>query len=104
MLPMTVLRRLDCMLVSTKAQVLPEYEGRKGGRVEGDAPDLRPNRAAGQRFHNRSPPRLREAQGRPRQRREAPRQYRPPRPLGVIDAELKEAEEEIVRLLREVTA
>ena len=29
--------------------------------------------------------------------------YRPPRPLEVIDAELKEAEEEIIRLLREVT-
>ena len=29
--------------------------------------------------------------------------YRPPRPLEVIDAELKEAEEEIMRLLREVT-
>ena len=30
--------------------------------------------------------------------------YTPPRPLEVIDAELKEAEEEILRLLREVTA
>ena len=29
--------------------------------------------------------------------------YTPPRPLEVIDAELKEAEEEIIRLLREVT-
>ncbi len=29
--------------------------------------------------------------------------YRPPRPLKVIDAELKQAEEEIMRLLREVT-
>ena len=30
--------------------------------------------------------------------------YMPPGPLEVIDAELKEAEEEIVRLLREVVA
>ena len=29
--------------------------------------------------------------------------YTPPRPLEVIDAELKQAEEEIMRLLREVT-
>jgi type I restriction enzyme M protein len=29
--------------------------------------------------------------------------YSPPRPLEVIDAELKQAEEEIMRLLREVT-
>ena len=29
--------------------------------------------------------------------------YTPPRPLEVIDAELKEAEEQILRLLREVT-
>ena len=29
--------------------------------------------------------------------------YTPPRPLVVIDAELKEAENEIMRLLREVT-
>jgi type I restriction enzyme M protein len=31
-------------------------------------------------------------------------QYTPPRPLEEIDAELKQAEEEILRLLREVTA
>lgn len=29
--------------------------------------------------------------------------YTPPRPLAEIDAELKQAEEEILRLLREVT-
>jgi type I restriction enzyme M protein len=29
--------------------------------------------------------------------------FTPPRPLTVIDAELKQAEEEIMRLLREVT-
>ena len=55
MLPMTVLRRFDCVLAPTKAAVLAEYERRKGGKVEGEALDLRLNRAAGQRFHNRSP-------------------------------------------------
>ena len=55
MLPMTVLRRFDCVLASTKAKVVAEHARRKGGKVEGMALDLRLNRAAGQRFHNRSP-------------------------------------------------
>ena len=54
MLPMTVLRRFDCVLAPSKAEVLAEYERRRG-RLEGEALDLRLNRAAGQRFHNRSP-------------------------------------------------
>ena len=55
MLPMTVLRRFDCVLVSSKAKVLAEHARRKGGRVEGEALDQRLNKAAGQRFHNHSP-------------------------------------------------
>ena len=55
MLPMTVLRRFDCVLAPTKARVLAEHARRKGGKVEGTALDLRLNRTAGQRFHNRSP-------------------------------------------------
>ena len=55
MLPMTVLRRFDCVLAPTRAKVLAEHARRKGGKVEGTALDLRLNRAAGQRFHNRSP-------------------------------------------------
>jgi len=55
MLPMTVLRRFDCVLAPTKARVLAEYERRRGGRLEGDALDTRLNEAAGQRFHNHSP-------------------------------------------------
>ena len=55
MLPMTVLRRFDCVLASSKANVLAEYARRKGGKVQGAALDHRLNRAAGQRFHNRSP-------------------------------------------------
>ena len=54
MLPMTVLRRFDCVLAPTKAKVLAEYQRRKGGKLKGDALEKMLNRAAGQRFHNRS--------------------------------------------------
>lgn len=55
MLPMTVLRRFDCVLAPTKAKVLAEHERRKGGRLNDDAIDKLLNKAAGQRFHNHSP-------------------------------------------------
>lgn len=55
MLPMTVLRRFDCVLAETKPKVLAEYEKRKGGKLSADALDRVLNRAAGQRFHNHSP-------------------------------------------------
>ncbi len=54
MLPMTVLRRFDSVLASSKAKVLTEHARRKGGRLEGEALDRRLNNAAGQRFHNHS--------------------------------------------------
>ena len=54
MLPMTVLRRFDCVLAPSKSKVLAEHD-RWGGRLDGDALDVRLNRAAGQRFHNHSP-------------------------------------------------
>ena len=54
MLPMTVLRRFDCVLAPTKSKVLMEHQKRRG-RLFGRALDSRLNRAAGQRFHNRSP-------------------------------------------------
>ena len=54
MLPMTVLRRFDCVLASTKAKVLAEH-GRRGDKLEGEALESRLNKAAGQCFHNRSP-------------------------------------------------
>ena len=53
MLPMTVLRRFDCVLAPTKPKVLAKYE-RWRGRLRGRALELRLNKAAGQRFHNRS--------------------------------------------------
>lgn len=55
MLPMTVLRRFDCVLAPTKAKVLAEHQRRKGGKLNDDALDKVLNRAAGQRFHNHSP-------------------------------------------------
>ncbi len=54
MLPMTVLRRFDCVLTPTKDKVLAEHERLKG-RLEGNALEARLDAAAGQRFHNRSP-------------------------------------------------
>src|SRR6185503_14720682 len=54
MLPMTVLRRFDCVLASSKAKVLAEHARIKGGKVEGEALDQRLNKTAGQRFHNHS--------------------------------------------------
>jgi len=55
MLPMTVLRRFDCVLAPTKEKVLAEQERSKGGKLAGDALDTKLNKAAGQRFHNHSP-------------------------------------------------
>jgi len=54
MLPMTVLRRFDCVLAITKAKVLAEYE-RWNSKLEGEALDAKLNQAAAQRFHNHSP-------------------------------------------------
>ena len=42
------------MLAPSKPEVLAEYS-RWGGRLDGEALDVRLNRAAGQRFHNHSP-------------------------------------------------
>jgi len=55
MLPMTVLRRFDCVLAPTKAKVLEEFERRKGGKLVGDALDSTLSDVADQRFHNHSP-------------------------------------------------
>src|ERR1700683_850754 len=55
MLPMTVLRRFDCVLAPTKSKVLAEYDKRKDGKLNADALDRLLNKASGQRFHNHSP-------------------------------------------------
>ena len=67
MLPMTVLRRFDCVLAPTKADVLAEAEHQrhKGGKLKGEALDKRLNRVSGQRFHNRSPLDFEKLQGDP---------------------------------------
>lgn len=56
MLPLTVLRRFDCVLAPTKAKVLAEYDKRKA-KYKDDALDQLLNNAAGKdfRFHNHSP-------------------------------------------------
>jgi type I restriction enzyme M protein len=53
MLPMTVLRRFDCVLAPTKPKVLAEYERLKD-RFKDEALDARLDTVAGQRFHNHS--------------------------------------------------
>ena len=58
MLPITVLRRFDCVLAPTKAKVVSEYERAKD-KYKGDALDARLNKASGQRFH-RGPKNARE--------------------------------------------
>ena len=52
MLPLIVLRRLDCVLESTKEKVLAKAKSLKGGKVKNTEPIL--NKTAGQKFHNKS--------------------------------------------------
>ena len=65
MLPMTVLRRFDCVLAKTKAKVLAAHKRRAGGRWTDEALDKALNRVAGQRFHNHSPLDFERLQGDP---------------------------------------
>ena len=51
-LPLTVLRRLDCVLEGTKTKVLKKYEQVKGMDIKN--PDAILNKTAGYNFHNRS--------------------------------------------------
>ena len=53
MIPLTVLRRLDCVLESTKEKVLEKHKQLKGGKTENLEPVL--CRVAGQKFYNTSP-------------------------------------------------
>lgn len=58
MLPLTVLRRFDCVLAGTKEKVLAAFQKNKAkpdSKLTGDALDRVLDRAAGQRFHNHSP-------------------------------------------------
>jgi type I restriction enzyme M protein len=67
MLPMTVLRRFDCVLAPTKKKVLAEYERRKGSKFTDDALDKVLNKASGERFHNHSPLTFEKLKGDPDQ-------------------------------------
>ena len=64
MLPMTVLRRFDCVLAPSKVEVLAEH-ARWGEKLDGEALDSQLNKAAGQRFHNRSPLDFKKLKGDP---------------------------------------
>ena len=50
MLPLVILRRLDCVLEPTKGKVLEKYESMKGSKVQNLEPIL--NRVTGRDFHN----------------------------------------------------
>ena len=52
-LPLTVLRRLDCVLEPTKEEVLKKTKGLTAGKIKNIEPIL--NRVAKQNFHNKSP-------------------------------------------------
>ncbi|HYV95310.1 MAG TPA: class I SAM-dependent DNA methyltransferase [Chitinophagales bacterium] len=54
MLPMTVLRRFDCLLEGTKPAVLAKYKKLKKGKVKDNALDALLNKVSGQKFHNHS--------------------------------------------------
>ncbi|KAB2969764.1 MAG: SAM-dependent DNA methyltransferase [Thermoanaerobaculia bacterium] len=54
MLPLTVLRRFDCVLAPTKPAVVKRYQQVRD-RYKGEALDRVLDRVAGQRFHNHSP-------------------------------------------------
>jgi type I restriction enzyme M protein len=51
-MPLTVLRRIDCVLCDTKDKVLKKYESLKGGQIKNLEPIL--NRITGVPFHNTS--------------------------------------------------
>ena len=52
-LPLTVLRRLDCVLEKSKEEVLTKYEQVKTMNVQNVDPMQ--NKVSGDKFHNRSP-------------------------------------------------
>lgn len=54
MLPLTVLRRFDCVLAPTKPAVVKRYEQVRD-RYKGEALDRVLDKVAVQRFHNHSP-------------------------------------------------
>lgn len=66
MLPMTVLRRFDCVLAGSKAKVLAEHQKLRGGKIDGEALESGWIRLPANGF-TAFPARLRKAQRRPGQ-------------------------------------
>jgi type I restriction enzyme M protein len=64
MLPMTILRRFDCVLTDTKQAVLAKHEKMKE-KFDGEALDTMLNKVAGQKFHNHSPLSFEKMKGAP---------------------------------------
>jgi len=66
MLPLTVLRRFDCVLASTKESVLVEVKRLENSKtITGNALEKRLNDVAKQRFHNHSPLNFEKLKGDP---------------------------------------
>ena len=62
-LPLTVLRRLDCVLEPTKAKVLEKYAALKDSNIKEPEPIL--NKVAGHAFHNTSKLNFQKLKGEP---------------------------------------
>ena len=74
MLPMTVLRRFDCVLDGpSKQAVVDEYEQLRATGASDEVIDRKLNKLAGYRFHNHSPLTFEKPQRRPRPDRPTPR-------------------------------
>src|SRR5579872_4194206 len=65
MLPLTVLRRFDCVLDPTKERVLAEHDRLKTATYPEEMVEKRLNTVARQRFHNHSPLDFRKLKGDP---------------------------------------
>ena len=72
-LPMTVLRRFECVLAPTKAKILAEYEKRKD-KLTGEALDSGSGQGRRASLPQSLAAQIREVEGRPRQHRKAPYQ------------------------------
>ena len=66
-LPLTVLRRLDCVLEPTKAKVLEKHAALKDSKIKEPEPIL--NKVAGHAFHNTSKLNFQKLKGEPGQGR-----------------------------------
>lgn len=65
MLPMTVLRRFDCVLEKTKNAVVARHKELQERKIEGEALDAMLNKISGQQFHNHSPLTFEKLKGAP---------------------------------------